>query len=120
MPSQLVTDGKCGFCQASASWLQQHFPGDWTNTPNQSIDLSSIWISESQANSKVWYITQNGTHLKQYSGAQAVAKLLLEQPKIWIKPIAVFAFIPITKQLAELIYFFISKNRKYLGTCENR
>lgn len=118
MRRQLVTDGNCAFCQASAKWLLQHFPGDWVNTPNQSIDLELIGISESQANSKVWYITGSGEDLNRFSGAQAVAKLLLNQPKNWIKPLAVLAFVPITKQLAEFLYFLISKNRKHIGTCE--
>ena len=118
MPLQLVTDGNCAFCQACAQWLQRHFPGDWVNTPNQSIDLKLIGISEDQANSKVWYITGSGEDLNRYSGSQAVAKLLLDQPKRWIKPLAVLAFIPVTKQIAQLLYFLISKNRKNLGTCE--
>jgi len=118
MPLQLVTDGNCGFCQASAEWLLQHFPGDWVNAPNQSIDLKLIGITEDQANSKVWYVTGSGEELKRYCGSQAVAKLLLDQPKKWIKPLAALAFVPVTKQIAEILYFLISKNRKYLGTCE--
>jgi len=120
MRLQLVTDGDCGFCQASAEWLQRHFPGDWVNTPNQSIDLELIGISEVQANSKVWYVTGSGEALRRYCGSQAVAKLLLDQPKKWIKPLAALAFVPVTKQMAEGLYFLISKNRKYLGTCETR
>jgi predicted DCC family thiol-disulfide oxidoreductase YuxK len=118
MGLQLVTDGDCGFCQASAAWLQRHFPGEWVNTPNQSIDLELIGITEEQANSKVWYITGSGKDLNQYCGSQAVAKLLLDQPKIWIKPLAALAFVPITKQISDLLYFLISKNRKYCRTCE--
>ena len=115
----LVTDGNCGFCQASAKWLQHHFPGEWVNTPNQSIDLELVGITELQANSKVWYVTGNGEDLKRFSGSQAVAKLLLDQTKNWIKPLAVLAFIPVTKQLAELLYIVVSKNRKHFGTCES-
>jgi len=117
MRPQLVTDGDCGFCQASAAWLQRHFPGDWVNTPNQSIDLELIGITKEQANSKVWYITGTDEELKRYSGSQAVARLLLDQSKKWIKPLAVLAFVPITKQIAALLYLLISKNRKHLGTC---
>ena len=118
MGLQLITDGDCGFCQASAAWLQRHFPGAWVNTPNQSIDLKLIGITEEQASSKVWYITSAGKELKRYSGSQAVAKLLLDQPKKWIKPLAALAFVPITKQIAAFLYFLISKNRKHIGTCE--
>ena len=120
MQPQLVTDGTCGFCQNSAAWLQRQFPGEWVNTPNQSIDLEHIGITELQANSKVWYVTSSGEEMKRYSGAQAVAKLLLDQPKLWIKPFAALAFIPITKQIAQLVYVLIAKNRKHLGTCESK
>ena len=119
MPPQLVTDGNCGFCQASAKWLQRHFPGEWVNTPNQSIDLKHIGITELQANSKVWYVTGSSEDLKRFSGSQAVAKLLLDQPKKWIKPLAALAFVPVTKQIAELLYVLIAKNRKHFGTCES-
>lgn len=118
MPAQLVTDGNCGFCQASAAWLSKHFPGDWVNTPNQTIDLKSIGISEEQVGSKVWYVAGTGTEVKKYGGSQAVAKLLLEQPKKWIKPLALLAFAPVSKQIADLLYFLIARNRKHLGTCE--
>jgi len=118
MRPQLVTDGNCAFCQASAEWLLRHFPGEWVNTPNQSIDLNLIGITEDQANSRVWYITGSGADPKRYSGSQAVAKLLLDQSKVWIKPLAALAFLPITKQIAGFLYFLISKNRKYIGTCE--
>ncbi len=117
MQPQLVTDGNCGFCQNSAEWLQRHFPGDWVNAPHQSMYLERIGITEGQANSKVWYITDNGEQLKRYGGAQAVAKLLLDQPKSWIKPFAALGFVPVTKQIAELLYVLIAKNRQYFGTC---
>lgn len=118
MQAQLVTDGDCGFCQACAKWLLQRFPGDWVNTPNQSIDLKLIGLTQVQANSKVWYITGSSENFKRYGGSQAVAKLLLEQPKKWIKLLAFLAFVPVTKQISELLYLLISKNRKHLGTCE--
>lgn len=118
MSAQLITDGDCDFCQRCADWLGLHFPGDWVNTPNQTVDLQLIGITELQANSKVWYVTGHGNDRKRFSGAQAVAKLLLEQPKRWIKPLAVLAFIPITKQLAEFAYLVIAKNRSHLGTCK--
>lgn len=118
MRPQLVTDGNCGFCQTSAEWLQRHFPGEWVNTPNQSIDLNRIGITKFQADSKVWYVTDDGENFKKYSGSQAVAKLLLDQPKTWIKPFAALAFIPVTKHIAEFFYVAVAKNRKHFGTCE--
>lgn len=69
MQRQLVTDGNCAFCQASAEWLVRHFPGDWVNAPNQSIDLRLIGINEAEANSKVWYITSSGEDLNRYCGS---------------------------------------------------
>jgi len=119
MRPQIVTDGNCAFCHASAKWLLRHFPGDWVNSPSQTIDLGLIGITEDQANSKVWYVTGDDESLKRYGGPQAVAKLLLDQPKMWIKPLAVLAFVPVAKQVAQLIYLLISKNRKYFGTCES-
>jgi predicted DCC family thiol-disulfide oxidoreductase YuxK len=119
MSAQLITDGECGFCQRSAAWLHRHFPGNWVNTPSQTIGLELVGISAEQANAKVWYVTGLGANLKSYGGAQAVAKLLLDQSKIWIKPMAALAFIPVTKQIAAGLYLLIAKNRKLFGTCES-
>jgi len=117
MQPQLVTDGDCGFCQTSAAWLERHFPGEWVNKPNSTIELAAIGISDAEANSRVWYVTHSGEYAKKYGGSQAVAKLLLDQPKRWIKPLAFLAFVPVTKQVAELLYILIARNRKHLGTC---
>lgn len=112
--SFLITDGDCGFCQSSAAFLSRHFPGEWKNQPSQNFDFAEYSLSEADVNSKVWFVQTSDHSFQKWGGAQAVAQLLLVQPKIWIKPIAVLAFVPVLKQLADLLYKLISSNRGQL------
>lgn len=108
----LITDGDCGFCQTSAAFLLRHFSGDWVNAPSQTIDFAMYGLSEVDVNSKVWFVLDGVEGaVQKWGGAQAVAKLLLHQPKPWIKPLAALAFVPGIKQIADLLYKLISRNR---------
>ncbi|MEY3407545.1 MAG: DCC1-like thiol-disulfide oxidoreductase, partial [Actinomycetota bacterium] len=49
--------------------------------------------------------------IQKWGGAQAVGKLLLIQPKLWIKPLAILAFVPVFKQIADVLYKLISRYR---------
>lgn len=107
----LITDGECGFCQNSAELLARYFAGDWLNQPSQNVDYKKYGLTEQDVLDRVWFIQFDGDSIRKWGGAQAVAKLLLSQPKFWIKPIAVLAFVPVFRQMADLLYKIISKNR---------
>lgn len=110
-PALLITDGDCGFCQTSAAFLLRRFPGEWKNQPSQHFDFAKYGLSEADVNSKVWFVRASDHGYQKWGGAQAVAKLLLSQSKFWIKPLAALAFVPVFKQLADLLYKLISRNR---------
>lgn len=107
----LVTDGDCGFCQNSAEFLAKYFAGDWRNQPSQNIDYKTLGLTEQDVLDRVWFVQFDGDSIRKWGGAQAVAKLLLFQSKFWIKPLAVLAFAPVFKQIADLLYKIISRNR---------
>jgi predicted DCC family thiol-disulfide oxidoreductase YuxK len=110
-PALLVTDGDCGFCQSSAAWLLRNFPGNWQNAPSQSLQIADYDLTQSDIETQVWFVQTNEAGVVKFGGAQAVAKLLLTQPKFWIKPLAALAFVPVFKQIANLLYKLISRNR---------
>lgn len=107
----LLTDGDCGFCQQSVKFLERKFPGSWENRPSSTFEFGNFELTEIDAQSRVWLIVPDGTTFKNYGGAQAVAKLLLIQPKLLIKPFAILAFVPVFKQVADLLYIWIANNR---------
>ena len=118
----LITDGDCGFCQNSAAILLRHFPGEWQNQPSQTVDYAKYGLTEADVQSRVWFVQPDGDSVRKWGGAAAVARLLLTQPKFWIKPLAALAFVPVFKQIADLLYKVISRNRGRLpgasATCE--
>ncbi len=107
----LITDGDCGFCQNSAAFLQRHFPGEWQNQPSQTLDYAQFGLSETDVQSRVWFVQTDTDAVHIWGGAQAVARLLITQPKFWIKPLAALAFVPVFKQIADWLYKLISRNR---------
>lgn len=110
----LITDGDCQFCQLSAEWLDRKFPGDWVNLPNQEADLKSLGLSEAQVAKQVWYLIPIENSWIKYGGANAVFKLLLQQPKFYIKPIAYLFTLPGFNLIAQAIYIWVTKNRHRL------
>lgn len=107
----LITDGDCGFCQSSAAWLLHNFSGDWQNAPSQSLQIADYGLTAKDVETQVWFVQMREGAVVKFGGAQAVAKLLLTQPKFWIKPLAALAFVPVFKQIANLLYKLISRNR---------
>lgn len=116
----LVTDGDCGFCQRSAGWFSRHFPGPWINITSQSLDLDQHGLSRDDVNSQVWLLLPSNEGFQKFGGAQAVGKLLLLQPRNFIKPFALLAFAPVTGALAQWIYRLISRNRHRFSSSEQR
>lgn len=129
--SLLVTDGDCGFCQRSANWLIKHFPGDWQNQPSQNLNpmkLSEFGLDSNNVAKQVWYLVPkvnvpiNSIEYKKFGGAKAVGKLLLDQPKFYIKPFAIFIFLPPFSFVANWCYLWVAKNRGRFGksdSCES-
>ena len=107
----LVTDGECSFCQNAARWLAKKFPGNWENLPNNTIDISEYGLTKTEADHQVWYLIPNSNGYRKYGGAKAIAKLLLQQRKKWIKPFAILIFLPVISQISQVIYRLVANNR---------
>ena len=114
MKPLLITDGECQFCQLSASWLARHFPGDWINQPSQKSDLSELGLTKAQVDKQVWYLTYREGAWQKSGGAKAIAKLLLDQPKRYIKPFALLMLTPGFSGIAQFSYLLVAKNRSKL------
>ena len=114
MKPLLITDGECSFCQLSAAWLARHFPGEWINQPSQKSDLSQLGLTKAQVDKQVWYLTFSGGTWSKSGGAKAIAKLLINQPKKYIKPIAYLMLVPGISAIAQFAYLLVAKNRSKL------
>ena len=94
--------------------MARKFPGDWANVPNQEADLRSLDLSEAEVTKQVWYLIPIGSNWKKYGGANAVFKLLLNQPKFYIKPLAYLFTLPVLNALAQSFYIWVTRNRHRL------
>ena len=110
----LITDGDCKFCQLSAAWLNRNFPGNWINQPSKNLDINSLGLTKEDVAKQVWYLVPSNNSWERYGGAEAVLRLLLQQPKFLIKPIAYLFTLPGFNFIAQTIYIWVTKNRHRL------
>lgn len=113
-PSLLITDGDCEFCQLSALWLMHNFPGNWLNQPSQNSNLDKLGLTNEEVAKQVWYLIPEENTWKKYGGAKAIFKLLLQQPKIYIKPFAFFLMFPGPIHILQGVYMWVTRNRSKL------
>jgi len=113
-PSLLITDGDCEFCQLSAAWLIKKFPGNWLNQPSQNSNLADLGLTKEEVTKQVWYLIPIQNTWEKYGGAKAIFKLLLQQPKIYIKPFAIFFLLPGPIHIAQAVYMWVTRNRAKL------
>ena len=114
MKKLLITDGECEFCQLSAAWLRKHFDGVWVNQPSQSLELERFGLTKAEVDKQLWFLIEdasNPTGWRKYGGAMAITRFMLSQPKFYVKPFASMFLLPGFKQLAQLIYLLVAKNR---------
>lgn len=111
MKPLLITDGECEFCQLSATWLARHFPGEWINQPSQTANLSELGLTKAEVDKQVWYLILKNGHWQKSGGAKAISKLLINQPKKYIKPFAYLMLAPGFAVYAQFVYLLVAKNR---------
>ena len=114
MKKLLITDGECEFCQLSAAWLRKHFNGDWVNQPSQNLDLSKYGLTKFEVEKQLWFLIEDSNQpigWRKYGGAMAITRFMLAQPKFYIKPFVSLLLLPGFKQLAQMLYLLIAKNR---------
>ena len=110
----LITDGDCEFCQLSAAWLNRNFPGNWINQPSKNVDIYSLGLTQEDVAKQVWYLIPVGNTWNKYGGAKAVFKLLLRQPKFFIKPLVLIFTLPGLNLVAQIAYIWVTRNRHRL------
>ena len=105
----LVFDGGCGFCTASARWVERHLPSASVE-PWQLLDLRAVGLSPTDVADYAWWVSPGGERrrghhaiagaLRAVGGGWALVGRLLEVPPIsW---------------LAAAVYHLVATNRHRL------
>jgi predicted DCC family thiol-disulfide oxidoreductase YuxK len=110
-----IFDGDCAFCSSAARVMRKMTREVTPIKPYQKLDLPSLGLS-SELTSKAVYYVRDGKFLV---AADAIAQLLLDSKTIWMI-FGMFLKLPLVKNLARVVYYWIAKNRHKLpgGTPE--
>jgi len=106
----LIYDGDCGFCTASARWLQARLPGAAAVTPHQAIDLAPVGLTEAETSRAAYWVDETGST---HRGAAAIAAALAACGGTW-GIIGRLLAIPPLSWLASGVYAVVARNRHRL------
>lgn len=106
----LVYDGDCGFCSASARFIERHIPAPGAIVALQLVDLDALGTTRERAEREVLWVDRTG---RVRGGAQAIAGLLRAAGGVWAAP-GLLLQIPPMRWVAAGVYRWVSANRHRL------
>jgi predicted DCC family thiol-disulfide oxidoreductase YuxK len=107
----LIYDGDCGFCTASARWIEQRLDPGYPVVPWQSIEtLDAFGLTERDVTEAAYWIDVRG---RAQRGARAIAHSLMASRRPWPVAGRVLLLPPIS-WLAALVYAWVARNRHRL------
>ena len=106
----LVFDGDCGFCTASARWIEARLPDEVAVVTWQSCDLEALGLTETQVTEAAYWIDDAGLA---HRGHRAIGHSLVAAGGFW-GIVGRMLITPPVSWLAAPIYGVIAKNRHRL------
>jgi predicted DCC family thiol-disulfide oxidoreductase YuxK len=112
----LLYDGECGFCTASAAFIERRIPTTATVIAYQYADLGALGVTSTQARQKLQWVADDATVS---AGHAAIARLLIDAGGRWSIPGRIM-LVPPFSWLAAAGYRLTAANRHRLpgGTAE--
>ncbi|MGI5228284.1 thiol-disulfide oxidoreductase DCC family protein [Actinoallomurus sp. CA-142502] len=102
----LLYDGDCGFCTASARFIERHIPTKARMSPYQSADLAALGTTAERASGEVLWAEPGRVR----GGAQAIASLLIDAGGLW-RPLGLLIRVPPVRWIAAGVYHLVTVNR---------
>ncbi len=106
----LVFDGDCGFCTASAHWIQRRLPDNVEVEPWQSLDLDQLGLTEHDVTTAAWWIDDQDA---KHRGHVAIGRALIASGGVW-GAMGRLVTTPPLSWLARPGYWLIARNRHRL------
>ena len=104
-----VFDGDCAFCSSAARVMRKMTREVTPIRPYQKLDLPALGLSQELTSRAVYYV-KDGKYLV---AADAIAQLLIDSKTIY-SVLGVILKLPLIKNLARIVYYWIAKNRHRL------
>ncbi|MCY3861583.1 MAG: DUF393 domain-containing protein [bacterium] len=76
----LIYDGDCGFCTATARWVERRLSSDYLVVPSQQTDLAALGLSDDDVTRSAWWIDPDGTRFDEH---RCIAKSLRAMRAPW-------------------------------------
>jgi predicted DCC family thiol-disulfide oxidoreductase YuxK len=108
--SVLVFDGDCGFCTASARFVERYVRTEARVVAWQHANLTEIGLTPAQCVEAVQWVGADG---RRGAGAAAVGQLLQAASPGW-KPLGWLLLRPPVRWLAEPVYRWVARHRHQL------
>ena len=103
----LVYDGDCGFCTATARWVQNRLSDDYQVVPSQQADLGALGLTDEDVARSAWWIGPDGTR---WDDHRSIAGALRAMSGPWPAIGRLLALGPISP-LARWIYRLVADTR---------
>ena len=103
----LVYDGDCGFCAATARWVQNRLSDDYQVVPSQQADLGALGLTDEDVARSAWWIGPDDTR---WDDHRSIAGALRAMSGPWPAIGRLLALGPISP-LARWIYRLVADTR---------
>lgn len=103
----LIYDGDCGFCTATARWVERRLSDDYRVVPSQQSDLAALGLTQDDVARSAWWIDPDGTRFDEH---QCIAKALGAMRAPWPALGRLLTLGPISP-LARGVYRLVASNR---------
>ena len=103
----LVYDGDCGFCAATARWVERRLGDDCQVVPSQQVDLGALGLTEGDVARSAWWIGSDGTR---WDDHLSIAGALKAMSGLWPALGRLLTLGPISP-LARWTYRLVAANR---------
>lgn len=103
----LIYDGDCGFCTATARWVERRLGDDYQLVPSQQADLATLGLTDDDVARSAWWIDPDGTRSDEH---RCIAKSLRAMSAPWPALGRLLTLRPISS-LAGWVYRLVAGNR---------
>src|SRR5687768_8896433 len=100
----MIYDGACGFCTASARWLDRGLPATAEVQPWQALDLLARGLTEHDVTTAAWWIDGSG---RSHRGSRGIARALAAS-RGWRKAVGWLLLVPPISWLAVPMYALVA------------
>ncbi len=76
----LIFDGDCGFCTATARWVERRLSDDYQVVASQQDDLAALGLTDDDVARSAWWIDPDGTRFDEH---RCIAKCLRAMRAPW-------------------------------------